>query len=414
MASTLIYNLAGIVGFYHDTPLKLLRGKALDQLPILTNAWILIADGKVIGAGKMSDPLPEAIDQIDAGGTRWLFPGFVDSHTHLVFAKSREEEFEYRLRGLSYQEIAAKGGGILNSARVLQTTAEEELYHLAAKRLDQVIKAGTTAIEIKTGYGLSYEAERKMLMVIKKLKSEFPINIKATFLGAHAVPKEVKDKATYLQQVLQWMEQFHQAGLIDYVDIFCEQGYFSPEDALQLMDAASNLGLKSKIHGNQLTISGGVQAAVEANALTIDHLEMIGDAEISCLQSGTTLPVILPGCSFFLGIPYAPARKLIEADLPLVIASDFNPGTCPSGNMPLLWSIACTQLKLTPAEAFNAMTINAAAALELEHMAGSISTGLPANLWLSAPINSWQYIPYNYGFGADLVERVMINGVWYN
>jgi imidazolonepropionase len=410
--SILISNLQGIIGVYNNTPPKLLSGAAMDHLPVLNNAWILIRGGKVEDYGPMST-LPASIDAewVDGAG-RWLFPGFIDSHTHLVFAASREKEFEARIRGLSYQEIANQGGGILNSAKRLQETPEEVLYEDAAQRLDQLVRMGTTAIEIKSGYGLTLAAELKMLRVIQQLKNNFPVEIKSTFLGAHAVPKSYLDRSAYLADVLSWIPTIAQEGLSDYIDVFCETNYFSPDDAIAIIKAGAEHGLKAKIHANQLAISGGVQVGVNYNALTVDHLEQIGDSEIEALKSGTCLPVLLPGCSFFLGIPYAPARKLIDAGLGFAIASDYNPGTCPSGNMPFLLSLACTQLKLTPAEAFNATTINAAAALELT--AGTICKQQDADLWLSTTLPSWECVPYYFGNGNNLVDRVMVKGQWYN
>lgn len=390
----------------------------MDQLSILPNAWLLIEEDKIAAIGTMDQgyshhaaSLSHVTEVVDAHGC-YVFPGFIDSHTHLVHAGTRESEFEDRIRGLSYQDIANKGGGILNSAQKLQHATEDELYQEAAQRLEAVIKMGTTALEIKSGYGLSYEAERKMLIVIKRLKQNYPISIKATFLGAHAVPRSYPSKDAYFQDVLSWLPELHAQGLVDYVDIFCEQNYFSPEQASTLMLLATSLGLKSKIHANQLAVSGGVQAAVHAGALSADHLEQIGEEEILALQSGHTLPVLLPGCSFFLGIPYAPARKLINANLPVVIASDYNPGSCPSANPHFLLSLACTQLRMTPAEAINALTINAAAALELSDQ-GAIAPGNRASLWLSNQMPSVAYLPYSFGSGASMVDRVMINGQWW-
>ncbi len=417
LPNILITNLKGIIGAYGGSVPRLLKGADQDQIPILTDAWLHIKDGKVAEMGKMQDGLPTETSlnrEVHDGTGRWAFPGFVDSHTHLVFAGSREAEFEDRIRGLTYQEIAARGGGILNSAAKLQATPEDDLYLAACARLDQVIRMGTTAIEIKSGYGLTLADELKMLRVIRRLADNFPIRIKATFLGAHAVPRSFPDRATYLKDVLSWIPIVAAEGLADYVDIFCEANYFTIQDAAAVIETGAKHGLRAKIHGNQLAISGGVQVAVNHGALSVDHLEQIGEEEIESLKLGHTLPVLLPGCSFFIGIPYAPARKLLNAGLPVVIASDYNPGSCPSGNMPLLWSLACTQLRMTPAEAINAMTLNAAAALELEDSHGSITLGRPANLWLSAPIPSWQFLPYHYGTGAQMVERVMVDGAWYN
>lgn len=410
----LITNLAGIVGCYKQghKPERL-AGKALDQIPVVESGWITIADGQIADFGTMDAcPDQQGYQIVDATG-QWAFPGFQDSHTHLVFAGTRVGEFEDRIRGLTYQQIAAKGGGILNSAARLADTEEDELYHQSAKRLDQVIRMGTTTIEIKSGYGLSLDAELKMLRVIKRLKDTFPITIKATYLGAHAVPKHYNSKADYLNDVLDWMDEVASHQLADFVDIFCEQNYFSVEDARSIIRKGHQLGLRAKIHGNQLAVSGGVQVAVTEGALSVDHLEQITEEEIRVLKTGQTMPVLLPGCSYFINIPYAPARQLIDADLPVVLATDYNPGSCPSGNVPFLLSLACTQLRMTPAEALNAVTINGAAALGLEKTHGGITVGQQADLWLSKPMPGWQNLMYDFGIGAQLVDRVMVNGQWY-
>lgn len=419
--TTLFTNIKGLVGAYTTNKVpSILAGADQAQLPVIHDAWLLVTDGVIAGFGSMADgyhhhaaAMAHTTEVIDASG-QFLLPGFVDSHTHLVFAGSREAEFEMRIQGLTYQQIAEKGGGILNSARAMASATEDELLEAAAYRLASLVKKGTVAIEIKSGYGLSYEAERKMLRVARRLAQLFPITIKTTFLGAHAVPKSYPDSDAYLADVLEWLPRLHAEGLVDYVDVFCEDRYFSPTQADAIMKAGAALGLPAKIHGNQLAVSGGVQVAVANGALTVDHLEQITDVEIEVLKGGKTLPVLLPGCSFFIGIPYGPARRLLDAGLPVVLASDYNPGSCPSGNIPFLLSLATTQLKMSTAEAINAVTVNGAAALELNQSHGSIAVGRPANLILTAPMPSLSFLPYAFGQGAELIDKVMLNGEWFN
>jgi imidazolonepropionase len=352
-----------------------------------------------------------AEDVYDAEG-RTILPAWVDSHTHLVFAASREQEFVDRIKGLSYEEIAARGGGILNSARRLNDISEEELYDVSQGRLHEVIGQGTGAIEIKSGYGLSLYSELKMLRVIRRLKENNPIPIKASFLAAHAYPPEYKtDHDGYLQLIInEMLPQIADEGLADYMDVFCERGFFSVDETERLLEAGWKYGLKPKIHANQLHYSGGVQVGVKHKAISVDHLECIGDDEINALRNGNTIPTLLPGAAFFLGIQYQPARKLIDAGLPVCLATDYNPGSCPSGNVPLLLTIACTQLKMTPEEAINAVTLNGAAALELSDELGSIAVGKKANLIVTKKIPSEVYIPYD--FGNNPVERMVVNGVF--
>jgi imidazolonepropionase len=341
---------------------------------------------------------------------KFVLPAFVDSHTHMVFARSREEEFEMRIKGKSYEEIAAAGGGILNSANRLRAMSEDELYAGALKRLNEVIQYGTGAVEIKSGYGLTVEDELKMLRVIHRLKAVSPIPIRSTFLGAHAVPSEFKnDREGYIQLVIDKMlPAVSREQLADYCDVFCDQGFFTVEETDRILSAAMQYGLRAKIHANELGFTGGVQVAVENMALSVDHLEYTGDEEIKVLKDSRTMPVGLPNCSFFLGIPYAPGRKMIDSGLPFCIASDYNPGSSPNGRMSFVVALACTQMKLTPEEAFNAATINGAYALELSMSIGSITKGKLANLIVTKPIPSLAYIPY--AFGNDPVEQVIING----
>jgi imidazolonepropionase len=340
-----------------------------------------------------------------------VLPAWVDSHTHLVFAGSREGEFQDRISGLSYEEIARKGGGILNSAAKLNAKDEDELYHESLQRLHQVMAQGTGAIEIKSGYGLSVEGELKMLRVIRKLKENTPIPIKASFLAAHAYPVDYKDNHEgYLNLIINTMlPQIADERLADYIDVFCEEGFFSIDETSRLLDAGAKYGLKPKIHANQLHYSGGVQVGVKHHAVSVDHLECVGDAEIAALKGGNTMPTLLPAAAFFLGIQYQPARKIIDEGLPVCLATDYNPGSCPSGNVPLLLTLACTQLKMTPEEAINAVTINGAAALELEQEIGTIAVGKKANFIITKPIPSLAYIPYD--FGNNPVQKLVINGM---
>jgi imidazolonepropionase len=339
-----------------------------------------------------------------------VLPAWCDSHTHLVFAAAREQEFVDRIKGKTYEEIARNGGGILNSAAKLRAMDESELYDQSYARLQQVIAQGTAAIEIKSGYGLSVEAELKMLRVIRKLKENSDVSVKSSFLAAHAYPIEYKeDKESYIKLIIDTMlPKVAAEGLADYMDVFCEQGFFSVADTERLLEAAWKFGLKPKIHANQLHYSGGVQIGVQHRAVSVDHLECVGEAEIEALKKGSTMPTLLPAAAFFLGIPYQPARQIIDAGLPVALASDYNPGSCPSGNMNLLATIACTQLKMTPSEAINAITINGAAAMELDQELGSIAVGKKANLIITQPMNSLDNIPYD--FGNNPVKKMMIQG----
>lgn len=387
-----------------------LSGKQMQEFPTIKDAWLLVENGKIADFGKMSEiSIFEVDTEIDAKG-KMLMPGWMDSHTHLVYAGNREQEFVDRINGLSYEEIANRGGGILNSAKKLQETSEEDLYEQSAKRLTEVIKMGTCAIEIKSGYGLSTEAELKMLRVIKKLKENFELPIKSTFLGAHAVPVEFKnDKNAYLDLIIsEMLPKIAEEGLADYIDIFCERGYFSVENTHKLLSAAKKYTLIPKIHVNQFNSIGGIQAGIANSALSVDHLEVMTDEDIEDLKSSSTMPVALPSCSLFLGIPYAPARKMINAGLPLALATDFNPGSTPSGNMNLVVSLACIKMKMTPEEAINAATINAAFAMGLSESHGSITKGKAANLILTEEIPSFGFLPYS--FGQNHIDSVFING----
>jgi imidazolonepropionase len=389
---------------------RVVAGAAMAQVPHIENAWLRIENGLIHSFGKMSEINDlQYYVEIDASNSL-VMPAWCDSHTHLVFAAPREREFVERIQGLSYEEIARNGGGILNSAAKLRAMDESELYDQSYQRLQNVIAQGTGAIEIKSGYGLNLEAELKMLRVIRKLKENSKLPIKASFLAAHAYPIEYKEnKQSYIKLIIEEMlPRVAAEGLADYMDAFCEEGFFSVSDTKQLLEAGWKYGLKPKIHANQLHYSGGVQVGVKHKAVSVDHLECVGDAEIEALKSGTTMPTLLPAAAFFLGIQYQPARKIIDAGLPVCLASDYNPGSCPSGNMNLLTSIACTQLKMTPAEAINAITINGAAAMELEEDYGSIAVGKKANLIITKPMNSINSIPYD--FGNNPVKQMIING----
>jgi imidazolonepropionase len=391
-------------------PITWVAGANMKTLPSIQNAFLLIENDLIADFGTMENCPNTAIDKrIDTTG-KMILPAWCDSHTHIVFAGNREGEFADRISGLSYEEIANRGGGILNSAKKLNETSEESLFEQSATRLEEVMKLGTGAIEIKSGYGLSVEGELKMLRVIKKLKEAYPIDIKATFLGAHAIPADFKeDKQGYLQLLSEKiMPIIAQEKLAEYVDIFCEKGYFSLEDTELILAAGKRHGLIPKIHVNQFTVMGGVAIAVKYQALTVDHLEELEEADIQALKCSSTMPVALPGCSYFLGIPYTPARRLIDAGLPLALATDYNPGSSPSGNMNFVVSAACIKMNMTPAEAINAATLNAAYAMGLEKELGSITIGKKANLLLTKAISSYAFIPYS--FGANQIEKVYIKG----
>jgi imidazolonepropionase len=385
-------------------------GQDMDTVPSIENAWLLVENGVIHSFGAMPH-LPEtrAEQEIDATG-RLVLPAWCDSHTHLVFAAPREQEFVDRIRGLSYEEIARRGGGILNSARRLNEATEADLYEQSLQRLHEVMATGTGAIEIKSGYGLNTEAELKMLRVIRKLKENVPVPVKASFLAAHAYPVEYKEnKSAYVKLIIdEMLPKVAGEGLADYMDVFCEEGFFSVADTEQLLEAGWKHGLKPKIHANQLHYSGGVQVGVRHSAISVDHLECVAEAEIQALKGSNTIPTLLPAAAFFLGIQYQPARKVIDAGLPVCLATDYNPGSCPSGNVPLLLTIACTQLKMTPEEAINAVTLNGAAALELDNELGSISIGKKANLIITKKIPSLAHIPYD--FGNNPVEKTIFSG----
>lgn len=384
------------------------RGADMKKMDCLENAWLLIEDGIIQDFGDMEHAhAVQANDIIDVSN-KLVLPAWVDSHTHLVFASSREEEFVDRINGLSYEEIARRGGGILNSAKKMAEIDEEQLFEESLARLHRVVAQGTGAIEIKSGYGLNMEAELKMLRVIRRLKEEELIPVKASFLAAHAYPLEYRDDHDgYINHIIKDMlPVVADEGLADYMDAFCEEGFFSVDETERLLEAADKYGLRPKIHANQLHHSGGVQLGIKHNAISVDHLEAVGDEEIAALKSGKTIPTLLPGAAFFLGIQYQPARRIIDADLPVCLATDYNPGSCPSGNIPFLLTLACTQLKMTPEEAINAVTINGAAALEMSDQMGTIAKGKKANLIITKEMPSYSYIPYD--FGNNPVEKMIL------
>lgn len=385
-------------------------GSEMAQLPLLQNAWLLIENNLIADFGTM-DTCPNLPDTqfIDATG-KTILPAWCDSHTHIVYAGNREQEFVDRINGLSYEEIANRGGGILNSARKMNATTEDDLYQQSRLRLEEVMQLGTGAVEIKSGYGLTVEGELKMLRVIKRLRNEYPIAIKATFLGAHAFPTEYKENHTgYIDLIVnEMLPAITVENLADYIDAFCETGYFSVEETERIMETGKKYGLQAKIHVNQFTAIDGIAACVKHDALTVDHLEIVTDEDIQALKNSETMPVALPTCSFFISIPYTPARKMLDAGLPLALATDFNPGTTPSGNMNLVIATACIKMKMTPEEAINAATLNGAYAMGLSEMHGSITIGKKANLIITKPLTSYYQLPY--AFGSNLIDTVIIEG----
>jgi len=406
---TLITNIKELLQV-RETSVSKVSGAEMAVLPAIKNAFLIIEDNLIADFGSMEN-LPEinADIIIDATG-KIILPSWCDSHTHIVYAGNREQEFVDRINGFSYEEIANRGGGILNSAKKLNETSEEEIYEQSKLRLEEVMHLGTGAVEIKSGYGLTIEGEMKMLRVIKKLAENYPISIKATFLGAHAFPLHYKEnKAGYIEEIITKMiPEIAQNNLADYIDVFCETGYFSVEETEQIMQAGIEFGLKPKIHVNQFNSIGGIQAGIKFNALSVDHLEIMNPQDIEALKGTETMPVALPSCSYFLSIPYTPAREMLKAGLPLALATDFNPGSTPSGNMNFVVATACIKMKMTPEEAINAATINGAYAMGISETHGSITKGKKANLILTKPISSYYQIPY--AFGSNLIESVFIEG----
>ena len=415
MKKTLIKNIGSLITVSSNSELK--KGSEMKELPFIKNAWLKIKDNRILDFGRMDNW--EGIDDwnefniIDAEeGT--VLPSWCDSHSHIVYAGSREQEFVDKINGLSYEEIAKKGGGILNSSLVLKTTSEQDLYNQSMKRIDEVIKGGTGAIEIKSGYGLDTEQEIKMLRVIKKIKETSPITIKSTFLGAHAIPNSYKENSDqYVQKIINEMiPEIANEKLADYIDVFCDKGFFTAEQTEKILKAGLDYGLKGKIHANELDFSGGIQVGVKMGAISVDHLEFTSDEEIKCLKDSKTIPTLLPSTAFFLGLIYPPARKMIDSGLPITLASDYNPGSSPSGNIEFILSLACIKLKMTPEEAINALTINGAHAMEVQNELGSIEKGKIANLIITEKLPSNAFIPYS--FGKSLIKKVIIQGKLYN
>jgi imidazolonepropionase len=385
-------------------------GKSMSELPHIKNAFLRIKGDTIHSYGSMNSLVIEATDKVVDVTDKIILPTWCDSHSHVVYAGDRSQEFVDRINGLSYEDIAAKGGGILNSAKTLQDTSESELYRQSISRVNDLIKLGTGALEIKSGYGLNTEAELKMLRVIKKIKENSSLKIKATFLGAHAIPKKYKDnKAGYVDLIInQMLPKIHQEQLADFIDVFCEKGYFSLENTSRVLQAATNYGLIPKIHVNQFNAFGGVALGIKHNALSVDHLETLSEEDIAVLKNSETIPVALPGCSFFLNLPYTPARKIINSGLALAVASDYNPGSAPSGNMNFIISLACIKMNMTAEEAINAATINGAFAMNVSKDYGSICVGKKASLIITTKLSSYRQIPYH--FGNSPISKVMING----
>ena len=409
---TLIKNISELVQVEYQIR-KWVSGSEMSKIDTIKDGFIEIQDGIITAFGSMDQWT--GIDDwnnteiIDANGGM-VFPSYCDSHTHLVFAGNRENEWVQRIKGASYEDIAKNGGGILNSAKKLQETSEDELLEKVLQRTKEVMKMGTGAIEIKSGYGLTTESELKMLRVIKRLKEISPLTIKATFLAAHAIPNKYKsNKSAYLDLIIdEMLPQIVQEQLAEYIDIFCEEDYFSVEDMERLLEAAQPYGLIPKTHVNQFTILGGVKESVKHKALSVAHLEVMNDEDIEALKSSECMPTLLPSCSFFLGIPYGPAKKLMENDLPVALASDYNPGSSPSGNMNFIASLGCIRMGMTPEEVINATTINSAYAMGISQELGSIAVGKKANLFITKPISSYAFIPYS--FGHQYIDKIIING----
>lgn len=413
MSRLLIKNIKTLVQVREAGILKV-SGAEMKELPRIDNAWLAIDNGLIADYGSMED-FPgiedwKGLEIIDCEG-KIIMPCYADSHTHIVYAGNREGEFVDRINGLSYEEIFARGGGILNSAKKLAEATEDELFEQAMVRLKEVISQGTGSIEIKSGYGLSVESELKMLRVIKRIKELNLVPVKATFLGAHALPLEYKnDKLGYINLIVnEMLPKIAAEKLADYIDVFCEQNYFTPQETEYILNAGKEHGLVPKVHAEQMSHFGGIQAGVACGAISVDHLEYCNDTDIEVLKNSETMATVLPGAAFFLGLPLPPARKMIDAGLPIAFASDFNPGSCPSGNMNFMMSLGCVQYKLTPEEVINACTINSAYAMHLSKEVGSITIGKKANFFITKPISSYGFIPYS--FGSNLIESVYLNGV---
>ena len=409
----IIINIKQLVGILKKGKTKLC-GEEMNNIYTIENAFLEITDNLISDFGKMEDfQINDRYSVFEAKG-KVVLPSWNDSHTHLVFAGTREKEFIDRINGLSYEEIAARGGGILNSANLLEITSEDDLFLSSSRRLEEVMKMGTGAIEIKSGYGLSHDGELKMLRVIKRLQESYDIPIKSTFLGAHALPKKYKNnKDQYINLIVnEMLPNIKEEELADYIDVFCETNYFSVDDMQKVIEAGHKYGLKPKVHVNQFTSIGGIQKAIEWNAVSVDHLEVMSENDFESLSNSDTIATLLPSCSFFIDIPYAPARKLINKNIPFALASDYNPGSSPNGNMNLVNALAAIKMKISPQAAINASTINGAYAMELADKTGSITIGKWANINISSEINSYGFMPYS--FGQNHIEKSMIKGTWIN
>ena len=405
----LVKNIGTIVGIDESGRTRV-SGKAMGEITMLENAWLLTDGTRIMDYGTLdSVPAEGGYEVIDAR-SGWLFPSFCDSHTHIVYAGSREQEFLDKINGLSYEEIAKRGGGILNSADRLHNTTEDELYRQAMERIDEIVAMGTGLVEIKSGYGLTLEDELKILRVIRRIRENAPLEVRTTFLGAHAVGRAYKGRQSeYVEHVCNDMiPAVAKESLADYVYVFCDRGFFTPEETARIIETGARYGLRAKIHANELAVSGGVEVGVAHNALSVDHLESMGDEQIEALRGSETMPTMLPGCAFFLGITYPPARKMIDAGLAVALASDFNPGTAPSGNMRFVVSLASIKMKMTPAEALNAATLNSACAMGESKEFGSITRGKMANFYITKPLPSLAFMPYAHQ--TPIIERVVLKG----
>ncbi|MFC2096815.1 imidazolonepropionase [Bacteroidota bacterium] len=404
----LITNIKELVQV-EDKPSIKVCGQKMSELKTIKNAFLYIQNGIIVNYGEMKNCTEEAEKTIDARG-KMVFPSFCDSHTHLVYAGSREIEYIDKIKGLSYEEIAKRGGGILNSAMLLHNTSEDMLYEQSMARIKEIISLGTGAVEIKSGYGLNTEDELKMLRVIKRIRKTSPLIVKSTFLGAHSIPEQYKNKQSdYVDIVVNEMiPAVGEEKLADYVDVFCDKGFFTVEETERILIKAAEFGMRPKIHANELDFSGGIQAGVKHNALSVDHLEFTADEEINVLLNSSTMPTLLPGAAFFLGMEFPPARKMIEAGLPLALASDYNPGSSPSGNMKFIMSLGCIIMRMLPEEVINAVTINSAYAMGISNKAGSICKGKVGNVFITKEIPNYEFFPYAYG--SDLIDTVILNG----
>lgn len=406
---TLIRNIKELVQVESNPRLRVC-GRDMAKMETVRNAYLVVEDDKIAAFGPMSELAESTFDkEVDATG-RMVFPSFCDSHTHLVYAGSREIEYIDKIRGLSYDEIAKRGGGILNSAKRVQEASEQQLYDDAMQRLEQMIGFGSGAVEIKSGYGMTTEAEMKMLRVIRRLKETSPLTIKSTLLGAHGIPMEYRGRQEKFVDLVidEMIPQAAAEGLADYIDVFCDAGFFTVEDTERMLEAGAKYGMRPKIHANEMACSGGIQCAVKYNALSCDHLEYTGDAEIEALLGSETMPTVLPGAAFFLNMQHAPVRKMMDAGLPVAMSSDCNPGSSPSCNMQLILSFACINYRMLPEEAINATTINSGYAMGVSDQLGSIAVGKRANFYITKPISTYEYMPYAYG--ENKVERTFLNG----